>query len=320
MTDRGLGRRDLLRGAAFAVAGTTVGRPRESGSLTDPADGTQAASDATRAATRVPDDVLPTEILRHGAYLCLSVRGDARRAVAAAALPALAARLGLRNEFDPGFEGHPSEAIAFLRRVDAAPADIRDQHLLQADALIHVASRSAEPVTEFCTEAPRLLGPAVTVVVLRGVVRPPSYTGAAMHNFAYAHQIAQQPGPVMPNAFLIPMKKTEAWWAKDWMERHTYFLPRYDEGGRMVGQGHALASAAGIPCLMRRTYKNLTVPAPDDTYDFLTYFECADVDVPTFRQVCGALRDVSKNPEWTFVREGPTWHGRRVATWRELFA
>jgi hypothetical protein len=88
----------------------------------------------------------------------------------------------------------------------------------------------------------------------------------------------------------------------------------------MVSQGHALASAAGIPCMMRRTYKNLTVPAPDDTYDFLTYFECADVDVPTFHQVCAALRDVSKNPEWTFVREGPTWHGRRVATWLELFA
>jgi len=28
---------------------------------------------------------------------------------------------------------------------------------------------------------------------------------------------------------------------------------------------------------------------------------------------------VTKNPEWEFVREGPTWHGRRVATWPELF-
>jgi hypothetical protein len=35
--------------------------------------------------------------------------------------------------------------------------------------------------------------------------------------------------------------------------------------------------------------------------------------------VCAALRDVTKNPEWRFVREGPTWHGRRVATWPELF-
>jgi hypothetical protein len=56
-----------------------------------------------------------------------------------------------------------------------------------------------------------------------------------------------------------------------------------------------------------------TAPAPDDAYDFLTYFECADADVPTFHAVCAALRDVTRNPEWRFVREGPTWHG---AAWR----
>ncbi len=32
-----------------------------------------------------------------------------------------------------------------------------------------------------------------------------------------------------------------------------------------------------------------------------------------------ALRDVANNPVWAFVREGPTWHGRRVAGWDELF-
>ena len=52
----------------------------------------------------------------------------------------------------------------------------------------------------------------------------------------------------------------------------------------------------------------------------MTYFECADADVPTFHQVCAALRDVARNPEWKFVREGPMWHGRRVAEWADLFA
>src|SRR4029453_7684775 len=60
--------------------------------------------------------------------------------------------------------------------------------------------------------------------VIGGVVRPRTYTGAAMNNFAYAHQVVQQPGRVMPNAFLVPMNKIASWWAKDWMERHTYFL------------------------------------------------------------------------------------------------
>ena len=43
-----------------------------------------------------------------------------------------------------------------------------------------------------------------------------------------------------------------------------------------------------------------------------------EADVPTFHQVCASLRDVTKNAEWRFVREGPTWHGRRVPGWADL--
>ena len=88
----------------------------------------------------------------------------------------------------------------------------------------------------------------------------------------------------------------------------------------MTSEGHALATAAGIPCLLRRTYRNATEPAADGEYDFLTYFECRDDDVPIFHQVCAALRDVRRNPDLRFVREGPTWHVRRVASCEELFA
>jgi hypothetical protein len=264
------------------------------------------------------NDVRSAETLRHGAYLCLRVPDDARASVAAAGVPAAADRLGLRNEFEAA-GAPPADAIAFLRRVGATPGDIADEGLLRADVVVHVASGSPGPVTAFCDEVTRLLGPSVRPHVLGGVVRPMLYTGNAMHNFAYAHRVLSQPGPVMPNAFLVPMSKTAAWWAKDWMERHTYFLPRYDDQGRMVNEGHALASAAGIPCLMRRTYKHAVEPAPAGSYDFVTYFECADADVATFHEVCAALRDVRRNPEWAFVREGPTWHGRRVATWGELF-
>jgi len=41
--------------------------------------------------------------------------------------------------------------------------------------------------------------------------------------------------------------------------------------------------------------------------------------VPVFHQVCAALRNITRNPEWRFVREGPTWHGRRVPAWERLF-
>ena len=262
------------------------------------------------------NDVRSNEFLRHGAYICLRWSAGARPA--AVPVPALADRLGLRNEFEPG-AGPPGDAIAFLRRVRAAAGDLADEGLERADAVVHVASASRDVVTEFCAEAERLLAPTGSLHVLRGGVRPMVYTGNAMHNFAYAHRVLPQPGTVMPNAFLLPMSKTAAWWAKGWMERHTYFLPRYDNDGKMVNEGHALASAAGIDCLMRRTYKHESEPAPAGSYDFVTYFECADDSVPVFHEVCAALRDASRNPEWKFVREGPTWQGRRVATWPELF-
>ena len=265
------------------------------------------------------NDERSSEFLRHGAYLCLRLSPSGRPTGAAAPVPALAEQLGLRNEFEPG-EGPPGDAIAFLRRIEATAGDLTDEGLERADAVVHVASASSDVVTEFCAEAERVLVAAGVVRVLRGGVRPMVYTGNAMHNFAYAHRVLPQSGTAMPNAFLLPMSKTAAWWAKDWMERHTHFLPRYDDDGKMVNEGHALASAAGIACLMRRTYKDEREPAPAGSYDFVTYFECADADVPVFHEVCAALRDVSRNPEWKFVREGPTWRGRRVATWPELFA
>jgi hypothetical protein len=259
------------------------------------------------------------EPIRHGAYLCLTEAHRDRRI--AAEVRALTDRLELHNECEPGSD-HPPLAIAFLRRVGATPppraGDIADDALLATAAIVHVAAPTAAPVTALSSELARLLAPAPPPRVLGGVVRPMTYTGAAMFNFAYAHRVLQQPARLAPHAFFVPMSKIAAWWQKDWMERHTYFLPRY-EGGRMVSQGHALASVAGVASLMRRTYKHPVEPAPHGSYDFLTYFECDDAGMPVFHDVCAALRDEARNPEWAFVREGPTWQGRRVASWDELF-
>jgi len=251
----------------------------------------------------------------YGAYVCARAAGARPDA---SALATLCTTLGLVNEFD----GKPpaGESVAFLRRHGAATAGaIADDGVLQADWVIHVASRRDGVVDAFCRDASKVLAPA-PVRVLSGIIGTRNYTGAAMNNWAYARQIVQQPGSMMPNAFLVPMSKTPEWWRKDWMERHTYFLPRYDEQGRMLSEGHALAAAEGIPCMLRRTYRHPVEPAPDGTYDFITYFECADADVPIFHKVCAALRDAARNPEWRFVREGPTWHGRRVASAEALFA
>lgn len=267
------------------------------------------------------NDVRSMDAIRYGAYVCLTVPPDERSAVRSAPIGELTERLGLSNEFQTQ-DGHPAEAVAFLRRVEATNADIEDEGLFHAEAVVHVASARPEPVAQFCEELRGLLmlTPTVKPYIMRGVLRPSKYTGNAMHNFAYARQVLQQPGELMPNAFLMPMNKVADWWEKGWMERHTYFLPRYDDSGRMLNDGHALVAKPGIECILRRTYKNMHEPAPAGSYDFINYFECADEHVERYHAVLSALRDVSRNPEWKFVREGPLWHGRRVATWSELFA
>jgi hypothetical protein len=258
-----------------------------------------------------------TIVLRYGSYICLSVPDDVRDSVAALPVPRLADRHGFLNEFDNP-ANHLATSIAFLRCVGATPGDIPDSGLLRAGIVIHVASPRRELVTEFCAELTRLIDPTVGVRILDGGVRPRTYTSAAMFEFAYAHQVVQQQGKAMPHAFLIPMSKTEEWWRKDWMERQSYFLPTYAETGEMLSQGHALAAAAGIPCIMRRFYRGDVAADADGTYDFITYFECADKALPVFHDVRAALQDKLRNPEWKFVREGPTWRGKRVRTWSAL--
>jgi hypothetical protein len=265
------------------------------------------------------NDIQPTEAIRHGAYLCLSIPPANRAAVAAADVAALAESIGLRNEYAAS-GGDPPQSVAYLRRVNAEPGQIDDHPLLNAEAIVHVAAPGPSPVAEFQARVADLLGPAISPRVLAGVTRPLSYTGVAMFNFAYGHRILQQSAAVMPSVFLVPMSKTAEWWDKHWMEQHTFFLPRYDDAGRMLSEGHTLAASAGIGCLLRRTYKHPAPPAADGDYDFISYFECADDDIPVFRRVHDALRDMARNPEWKYVREGPTWHGRRVASWAELFS
>src|SRR2546430_11629431 len=93
------------------------------------------------------DEVLASEILGHGAYLCLrrSSGGDAGKA-AAAPIDALAQRLGLRNEFDPG-ETPPVESIAFPRPQGANPADRADQAGLPARRVLPRAFQQASTTT-----------------------------------------------------------------------------------------------------------------------------------------------------------------------------
>ena len=74
------------------------------------------------------------------------------------------------------------------------------------------------------------------------------------------------------------------------------------------------AYARGRPAAGRRHAQRVLRPAQQDRGVVGQGLDGAS----HFHRVCAALRDVARNPEWTFVREGPTWHGRRVAGWDEL--
>ena len=50
---------------------------------------------------------------------------------------------------------------------------------MRADAIVHVGAEDAGVVDEFCAELVLLLGSSFAPQVLRGVVRPMIYTGAA---------------------------------------------------------------------------------------------------------------------------------------------
>src|SRR5262249_57394944 len=128
--------------------------------------------------------VRPGESVRQGASVCVRLaEGAAGRAAGAAATPALAEKLGLINDFDPP-SGPPAQSVAFLRRQDATGGAMADDGVALADAVVHVAAPTAQPVSDFCGEATRLLGSAVRLRVIGGGRRPRTSTGAATKHFA----------------------------------------------------------------------------------------------------------------------------------------
>jgi hypothetical protein len=140
-----------------------------------------------------------------------------------------------------------------------------------------------------------------------------------MNQFAYANALAPAAASRHPIGVFLPQRKTAAWWALDWMRRESFFFPRYDADGKIAARGHTLATAEGIPHLVRRLYHHPQGYGLDSGYDFVGYFEFAEEHAQVFESVMRALRDRSQNPEWDYVREGPEWWGRRVAGAEELW-
>ena len=196
---------------------------------------------------------------------------------------------------------------------------IAHPELSGANGLIRLECAALEPIKQYEAVLRALVQPAGgSVETLAGVMRPRSYTSHAMTQFAYTHAMAPGKGDQYPLAAVTPMNKTDQWWQMDFLHRESFFLPRYDENEKMAAKGHALASAAGVPCINRRLVHAPEGYGLEGNYDFVGYFEFAESDATVFRQVMTALRDTKDNPEWKYVREGPEWWGRRVRDARAL--
>lgn len=266
-----------------------------------------------------PTDLnLSTQVTGHQYSLFVFLPPSEADATLTQALNALGA--GMENMHE--VVGHPSGdafergRFQFLRAEPALSSerDLPHPAVSQANALIRLECATREPLLRYAEGVRQLIEPrGGSVENLPGEQRPRSYTSYAMTQFAYAPALAPQPGAICSIGVVTPQTKTEAWWAMDWMHRESFFLPRYDAQENLIAQGHALAAAAGIPYIVRRNVHAPSGYGQVGSYDFVPYFEFAEAHTAVFRSVMAALRDVTQNPEWHYVQEGPEWWGRRVA-------
>jgi hypothetical protein len=221
---------------------------------------------------------------------------------------------GFFNDYDAdgSRDVQPQETIQFLTADNPSAA----RHGIGAARyVVHLSANYRPRLVEVACDLKRRLGDAADTIVIDGSERMPRYSSAEMKTFAYKHALCRQSGRVSPNAIVVPMSKTAAWWEKSALERHSYFYPHHQDSSGSPVKGHAKAAEAGISKVFRRLYHNPDGYQRPNEFDFITYFECADQHVQVFDEICRALRDERQNPEWKFVLEGPEWRGKRVLRW-----
>jgi chlorite dismutase len=121
--------------------------------------------------------------------------------------------------------------------------------------------------------------------VLRGVTSNTRYTNRREVDAL----VASQQGLLRPQATraaLIPIRKTEAWWALAQDERRSIF----EERSRHIGVGLEY-----LPAVARRLHHSRELGEP---FDFLTWFEYAPEHGEAFEELVRRLRETE---EWHYV-------------------
>jgi len=221
---------------------------------------------------------------------------------------------GFFNDYDAdgSRDPQPQETIQFLQT--DTPTQGREG-IGAARYVVQLSANYRPRLEEIACDFTRRVTGVADVIVADGAERATRYTSAEMQNYAYKPATPRLSGRLAHNAIIVPMNKTAEWWQKTALERHAYFYPHHDHGSNAHVKGHAVAAEAGIKKIFRKLYHNPDGYQRPGEFDFVTYFECTDENLPVFDRICLALRDERQNPEWKYVREGPEWRGKRVLRW-----
>jgi len=129
------------------------------------------------------------------------------------------------------------------------------------------------------------VAPDTGVWSLRGVVSHPHYaTTAELRQLAAVQPVLSRPEASC--AALIPIRKSDAWWAMGQDDRRAIFEDR---------SGHIARSMRHLPAVARRLHHSRDLGEP---FDFLTWFEYAPEYASAFDDLVGELRATE---EWRYV-------------------
>ncbi len=221
---------------------------------------------------------------------------------------------GFFNDFDADGTRLPAphETIQFLTAINGAGAL---EGIGAARYVIQVSAKYRARLEDVEAEIRRRLRDHAQIDAIEGALRTMRYTSTELHSFAYKPATCRVSGRVMRNAIIIPVKKSNEWWALDPLDRHIFFYPHTDPHTGARVKGHARAAEAGVRTIYRQLYHNPDGYRRDGEYDFVAYFECPDEELATFDQICQNLRDQTQNPEWNYVSQETEWRGRRAMRW-----